>query len=65
MSDGGMSIAEIDERIAIVRENLRELVEQATANSGAASEERISEQIAEQEAELDRLTKQREAAAGA
>jgi hypothetical protein len=29
-------IAEIDDRIAAVRENLRELVEQAAAYSGAA-----------------------------
>ena len=53
-------IAEIDERIAAARENLRDLVEQAAANSGAAGEELISRRIAEQEAELKRLTKQRD-----
>ena len=55
-----LNIAEIDERIAAVRENLRELVEQAAAYSGAADEELISRRIAEQEAELELLTKQRD-----
>ena len=51
---------ELDERIAIVRTNLRELVEQATSYSGASDEERMSERIAEQEAKLELLIKQRE-----
>jgi hypothetical protein len=53
------TIAEIDQRIAVVRENIRQLVEQAAAYSGAADDERISRRIADQEAELERLTKQR------
>jgi hypothetical protein len=36
------------------------LVEQAAAYSGAADEELISRRIAEQEAELELLTKQRD-----
>jgi hypothetical protein len=60
MPDILLNIAEIDERIAAVRENLRELVEQAAAYSGAADEELISRRIAEQEAELELLTKQRD-----
>jgi hypothetical protein len=56
-----LSFAEIDDRIAAVTENLRELVEQAAAYSGAADEELASQRIAEQEAELERLTKQRDA----
>lgn len=51
---------ELDDRIAIVRTNLRELVEQATSHSGASDEERMSERIAEQEAKLELLIKQRE-----
>lgn len=43
-----LKIAEIDERIAAVRENLRGVVEQAAAYSGAADEELISRRIAEQ-----------------
>ena len=52
---------ELDDRIAIVRANLRQLTEQAAALSGAGDEARIADRIAEQEAELDRLTKQRDA----
>ncbi len=61
MSDVLLTIPEIDRRIAVIRENLRELIEQAAAFSGAADEERTSERIAEQEEELERLTKQRDA----
>ncbi|MEA2846646.1 MAG: hypothetical protein QOG78_1927 [Rhodospirillaceae bacterium] len=52
--------AEIDGRIAIVRNNLRELVEQAASRSGASDEELMSQRIAEQEAKLELLMKQRE-----
>jgi len=45
----------IEGRIAIVRENLRDLVEQAAARSGAADEDRAAERIAGQQALLDRL----------
>ena len=60
MPDILLKIAEIDGRIAALRENLRELVEQAAAYSGAADEDLMSQRIAEQEAELERLTKQRD-----
>ena len=39
MPDSFLNIADIDERIAIVRENLRELVEQSASRSGAADED--------------------------
>ena len=53
-------LAEIDRHIAIVRDNLRELVEQAAAYSGAADESRNADRIADQEAKLAGLLKQRE-----
>jgi uncharacterized small protein (DUF1192 family) len=56
-----LSRAELDNRIAILRDNLRQLTEQAAALSGAADEARLADRIAEQEAELDRLVKQRDA----
>jgi hypothetical protein len=59
MPDLPLSIAEIDKRIAAIRENLRGLIEQAAAFSGAADEDRISRRIAEQETELKQLTEQR------
>jgi uncharacterized small protein (DUF1192 family) len=63
MSNSSLSIAELDERIAIVRENIRQLVEQAAGYSGAEDEERNADRIAQQTEELDRLTKQRDALA--
>jgi hypothetical protein len=60
MANLGPTLIEIDQRIADIRENLRELVEQAAAFSGAADEDRMSQRIADQQAELDRLTKERE-----
>jgi hypothetical protein len=55
-----LDLTEIDQRIATTRDNLRELVEQAAAYSGAADDELMSERIAEQEAQLELLMKQRE-----
>jgi hypothetical protein len=59
MPDFPTNIAEIDDRIAAARENLRELVEQAAVYSGAADEDLMSQRIAEQEALLDPLMKWR------
>jgi len=50
--------------IAIVQENLRELIEQAAAFSGAEDEERNADRIADQEAKLAELEKQRDALLG-
>jgi hypothetical protein len=58
------SLADIDKRIQIVEDNLRELIEQAAAYSGAADEERAADRIAEQQAKLDALLKEREALLG-
>jgi hypothetical protein len=54
------NIGDIDERIAALRANLRNLVEQAAAYSGVADDELASARIAEQEAELKRLMEQRD-----
>jgi len=55
-----LSRNELDSRIAILRDNIRQLTEQAAAVSGAADESRNADRIAEQQAELDRLVKQRD-----
>ncbi len=60
MADTPLSLEEIDDRIAIVRDNLRQLAEQAAAQSGAADEDRAAQRIADQESELTRLKQQRE-----
>jgi predicted RNA-binding protein len=63
MMNGTLSIAELDDRIAILRDNLRQLVEQAAATSGSQSEERIADRISQQEAELDKLVAERDSRA--
>ena len=60
-NSSSMSLAELDQRIAIVRDNIRQLIEQAAALSGAEDEDRNADRIAQQTEELARLTKQREA----
>ena len=59
MADTSMSRAELDDRIAILRDNIRQLTEQAAASSGAADEARNADRIAQQNDELERLIKQR------
>ncbi|MDR3464544.1 MAG: hypothetical protein P4M07_01235 [Xanthobacteraceae bacterium] len=56
-----LSRPELDDRIAILQDNIRQLIEQAAALSGGETEERASERIAQQSAELERLTRQRDA----
>jgi predicted nucleic acid-binding Zn-ribbon protein len=56
-----MTLTELDERIAMIRENLAELTEQAAADSSAGDEDLAAARIAEQEQELARLTELREA----
>jgi len=58
-----VTLAELDAAIAVVRDNLRELVEQAAAYSGAADETRNADLIAAQEAKLEELLKKRTALA--
>jgi hypothetical protein len=50
---------DLDRRIAAARENLRTLVEQAAAYSGAADETRISDRIAQMEDRLTELLRER------
>ncbi|HTV35808.1 MAG TPA: hypothetical protein VMF12_05195 [Xanthobacteraceae bacterium] len=62
MSNGStVSLKVLEARIAIVRDNIRQLVEQAAALSGAEDEERNAERIAQQNEELDRLIRERDA----
>lgn len=54
------TLPELDREIAVVRDNIRQITEQAAAQSGAADEDRNADRIADQQAELDRLLKLRE-----
>jgi hypothetical protein len=61
MSNGPyVTLPELDREIAIVRDNIRQITEQAAAQSGAADEERNAGRISDQQDELDRLLKLRE-----
>src|SRR4051794_40075806 len=59
-NDNILTLAEIENRIAIARDNIRQLIEQAAAFSGANDEERNADRIAEQQDELDRMIQQRD-----
>jgi hypothetical protein len=61
--DNTLSLSELNDRIAILRDNIRQLVEQAAGSSGAGDEERTADRIAQQTAELDKLVLQRDAIA--
>jgi uncharacterized small protein (DUF1192 family) len=60
-NDNSLSLAELDDRIAIIRDNIRQLIEQAAASSGAQDEERTSGRIAQQQEELEKLVMKRDA----
>jgi hypothetical protein len=55
-----LSRPELDDRIAILQDNIRQLIEQAAGLSGGDTEERTAERIARQSEELDRLVRQRD-----
>jgi uncharacterized small protein (DUF1192 family) len=57
----GLSLPELEDRIAILRDNIRQLIEQAAGYSGGEDEARNADRIAEQGAELAKLVKQRDA----
>ena len=62
MSNGSaLSLSELEERISILRDNTRQLIEQAAAYSGAEDEARNADRIAQQTEELETLIKQRDA----
>jgi uncharacterized small protein (DUF1192 family) len=60
MMNDTLSLAELDDRIAILRDNLRQLVEQAAGTGGSQDEERTSDRIAQQTDELNKLVEERD-----
>jgi hypothetical protein len=61
LSDTDPARTDLDERIAVIEDNLRDLLEQGAAYSGAGDEERSSDRIADFEQQLEALKKQRDA----
>ena len=58
--DTTLSAAELDDRIAVLRDNIRQLIEQAAAASGEQDESRTADRLAQQNEELYKLTAQRD-----
>jgi hypothetical protein len=59
-NDNSLSLAELNKRIAILRGNIRQLVEQAAGSSGARDEDMISDRITQQNEQLEKLIKARD-----
>ena len=55
-----LSLPELNNRIAILRDNIRQMMEQAAGSSGAANDERTAERIAQQQDDLDALVGERD-----
>jgi len=60
-NQSSLSLAELNYRIAILQDNVRQLVEQAASASGGQNEERIAARIDQQNEELEKLTNSRDA----
>ncbi|HEY8336367.1 MAG TPA: hypothetical protein VIQ05_21470 [Tardiphaga sp.] len=60
-NDNSLSLSELNDRIAILQDNIRQLVEQAAGASGGSNEERTADRLEAQNAELDKLTAARDA----
>jgi hypothetical protein len=60
-NESSLSDSELDDRIAILRDNIRQLIEQAAAASGERSEARIADRISQQNEELEKLVEERDA----
>jgi hypothetical protein len=60
MMNDTLSLAELDDRIAILRDNLRQLAEQAAGTGGSQDEERTADRIAQQTEQLDKLVAERD-----
>jgi uncharacterized small protein (DUF1192 family) len=59
-NESSLSLPELDDRIAVLRDNIRQLVEQAAGASGERNEERVADRISVQNEELERLVKERD-----
>ncbi len=59
--ESSLSLSELNDRIAILQDNIRQLIEQAAGASGEQNESRIADRISQQNEELERLTKERDA----
>jgi uncharacterized small protein (DUF1192 family) len=59
-NESSLSLDELNDRIAILEDNIRQLIEQAAAASGEQNEARIADRISQQNEELERLMSERD-----
>ena len=59
-NESGLSLSELNNRIAILQDNIRQLIEQAAAASGEQSEARIADRLSQQNEELEKLVLERD-----
>ena len=59
-NDSTLSLPELSDRIAILQDNIRQLVEQGAGASGERNEERVADRLSVQNEELERLIKERD-----
>jgi hypothetical protein len=62
-NESSLSLPELNSRIRILEDNIRQLIEQAAAASGEQNEARIADRLSQQNEELERLTQERDARA--
>ena len=62
-NESSLSLPELHNRIRILEDNIRQLIEQAAAASGEQNEARIADRLSQQNEELERLTQERDARA--
>jgi hypothetical protein len=60
-NESSLSLSELNDRIAILRDNIRQLIEQAAVASGEQNEQRVADRLNQQNDELERLTQERDA----
>jgi hypothetical protein len=58
--ESSLSQSELNDRIRILQDNIRQLIEQAAAASGEQNESRIADRISQQNEELDKLIGERD-----
>jgi hypothetical protein len=59
-NESSLSLPELSDRIAILQDNIRQLVEQGAGASGERNEERVADRLSAQNEELERLIKERD-----
>ena len=62
-NESSLSLPELNDRIAILQDNIRQLIEQAAGASGERNEERVADRLSAQNEELERLVKERDSRA--